>query len=70
MEFILFIYFAIVFLGLQALFVFEKNTSIAMVMIGNLLITYHCITHQMWDLLILTVMMMIAQLSRIYRGVG
>ena len=69
MEFILFIYFCIVFLGLQALFVFEKNTSLAMVMIGNVLITYHCITYQMWDLLILTVMMMIAQLSRVWRGI-
>ena len=70
MEFILFIYFCIVFLGLQALFVFEKNTSIAMVMVGNFLIAYHCVVNQMWDLLILTVMMMIAQLSRIYRGIG
>ncbi len=69
MEFVLFIYFCIVFLGLQALFVFEKNTSMAMVLIGNLLIIYHTISHQMWDLLILTVMMMIAQLSRIYRGI-
>jgi len=69
MEFILFIYFCIVFLGLQALFVFEKNTSLAMVMIGNVLITYHCITHQMWDLLILTILMMIAQLSRSWRGI-
>ena len=70
MDFILFIYFCIVFLGLQALFIFEKNTSLAMVMIGNFLIAYHCVAHQMWDLLILTVMMMIAQLSRIYRGIG
>ena len=69
MEFILFIYFCIVFLGLQALFVFEKNTSLAMLMIGNVLIAYHCITHQMWDLLILTIMMMIAQLSRVWRGI-
>mgnify|MGYP001372438499 FL=1 len=69
MEFILFIYFAIVFLGLQALFVFEKNTSMAMVMIGNALILYHTIYHGMLDLLILTVMMTVAQLSRIYRGI-
>ena len=39
MEFILFIYFAIVFLGLQGLFLFEKHTSLAMVMIGNFLIS-------------------------------
>ena len=69
MEFVLYLYFCIVFLGLQALFVFEKNTSMAMVMIGNLLILYHTISHGMLDLLILTVMMMIAQLSRIYRGI-
>ena len=66
MEFVLYLYFCIVFLGLQALFVFEKNTSLAMVMIGNLLILYHTIYHGMLDLLILTVMMMIDKLSRIY----
>ena len=68
MEFILFVYFCIVFLGLQGLFLFEKDVSLALVMIGNILIVYHSFTHQMWDLLILTLMMMIAQLSRIYRG--
>tara|TARA_B100001113_G_C21071511_1_gene605751 strand:- start:326 stop:535 length:210 start_codon:yes stop_codon:yes gene_type:complete len=68
MEFILFLYFCIVFLGLQGLFLFEKDVSLALVMIGNILIVYHSFTHQMWDLLILTLMMMIAQLSRIYRG--
>jgi len=69
MEFILFIYFCIVFLGLQGLFIFERDVSLSLVMIGNVLIVYHSITHTMWDLLILTLMMMIAQLSRIYRGV-
>jgi len=69
MEFILYIYFCIVFLGLQALFVFEKNTSLSMVMIGNSLIIYHTIEHQMLDLLILTILMTVAQLSRIYRGI-
>jgi len=69
MEFILFIYFCIVFLGLQGLFLFERDVSLSLVMIGNVLIVYHSFTHQMWDLLILTLMMMIAQLSRIYRGV-
>ena len=69
MDFILFLYFFIVFLGLQGLFLFERNTSIAMVMIGNILILYHSITFAMYDLLILTIMMMIAQISRIYRGV-
>ena len=69
MEFILFIYFCIVFVGLQGLFIFEKDVSLSLVMIGNFLIVYHSFTHQMWDLLILTLMMMIAQLSRIWRGV-
>jgi len=69
MDFILFLYFFIVFLGLQGLFLFERNTSIAMVMIGNVLILYHSITFAMLDLLTLTIMMMIAQISRIYRGV-
>ena len=69
MEFILFIYFCIVFLGLQGLFIFERDVSLSLVMIGNILIVYHSVTHTMWDLLILTLMMMIAQLSRIYRGV-
>ena len=41
----------------------------AMVMIGNALIIYHTVANSMLDLLILTVMMMIAQLSRIYRGI-
>ena len=69
MDFILFIYFCIVFLGLQGLFLFERDVSLSLVMIGNVLIAYHSVTHTMWDLLILTLMMMIAQLSRIYRGV-
>ena len=69
MEFVLFIYFCIVFLGLQGLFLFEKDVSLALVMIGNVLILYHTFAHEMWDLLLLTVIMMIAQLSRIYRGI-
>ena len=69
MEFVLFIYFCIVFLGLQGLFLFEKDVSLALVMIGNVLILYHCIDHAMWDLLILTFMMTTAQLTRIWRGV-
>ena len=69
MEFVLFIYFCIVFLGLQGLFLFEKDVSLALVMIVNVLIIYHTFAHEMWDLFLLTVMMMIAQLSRIYRGI-
>ena len=70
MDFILFIYFCIVFLGLQGLFLFEKETSLTLIMIGNILIGIHCFSHGMLDLLILTIMMMIAQLSRIWRGVA
>jgi uncharacterized membrane protein len=69
MDFILYIYFCIVFLGLQGLFLFERNTSIALIMTGNILIIYHSIAYTMYDLLILTLMMMIAQISRLYRGV-
>ena len=70
MDFILFIYFCIVFLGLQGLFLFEKETSLTLIMIGNILIGIHCFANGMLDLLILTIMMMIAQLSRIWRGVS
>tara|TARA_R100001460_G_scaffold44733_1_gene81610 strand:+ start:594 stop:806 length:213 start_codon:yes stop_codon:yes gene_type:complete len=70
MDLILFIYFCIVFLGLQGLFLFEKETSITLILIGNFLIAYHCLNNFMWDLLILTVMMTIAQITRIWRGVS
>ena len=69
MDFILFIYFCIVFLGLQGLYLFTKDVSLALVMIGNFLILYHSLSVASYDLLILTVMMMIAQLSRIYREI-
>ena len=69
MDLILFVYFCIVFLGLQGLFLFEKETSITLILIGNFLIAYHCLDNYMWDLLILTVMMMFAQFTRIYMGV-
>ena len=69
MSFILFIYFCIVFIGLQGLYLFSKDVSTAFVMTGNALIILHTIDYAMWDLLILTVMMTIAQISRIWRGV-
>jgi len=69
MDFVLYIYFCIVFLGLQGIMLFEKNTSIALIMTGNILIIYHSIFNGMIDLLILTILMMIAQISRLYRGV-
>jgi len=69
MDFVLFLYFFIVFVGLQGLFLFERNSSVVMVMIGNMLILYHSATNFMWELFILTILMMIAQISRIWRGV-
>ena len=67
MDLILFIYFCIVFLGLQGLYLLKKETSITLIMIGNFLIAYHCLDNYLWDLLILTLMMTIAQLTRIWR---
>ncbi len=68
MHFELFLYFCVVFLGLQGLYEFQKQTSLTLVFVGNALILFHTIDHAMWDLLLLTVMMTIAQISRIYRG--
>ena len=69
MDLILYVYFCIVFLGLQGLFLFSKETSITLILVGNFLIAYHCLDNYMLDLLILTVMMTIAQLTRMWRGV-
>lgn len=66
---ILFIYFCIVFLGLQGLYPFSKSTSLAFIMVGNFLIVYHSLDFAMWDLFILTIMMTIAQFTRIWREV-
>ena len=70
MELQLFFYFCIVFLGLQGLYLFKKETSISLIMIGNFLIAYYCLDNYNLDLLILTIMMTIAQLTRIWRGVS
>jgi hypothetical protein len=69
MDMILFVYFCIVFLGLQGLYLFQKETSIMFIMVGNFLIAYHCVSNFMWELLILTFMMFIAQITRIIRGI-
>lgn len=66
---ILFIYFCIVFLGLQGLYPFSKSTSLTFIMVGNFLIVYHSLDFAMWDLFILTIMMTIAQFTRIWREV-
>jgi len=62
------IYFAIVFLGLQGLYQFSKNVSLTMLTIGNILILQYSFMDYDWNLLILTIMMMIAQLTRVLWG--
>ena len=59
-------YFFMVFLGLQQLYKFDKKTNNALVLFGNILIIEHSIIYTNLVLLILTVLMMIAQLSRLY----
>ena len=68
MEIELAIYFVIVFLGLQGLYRFSKNVSLTMLTIGNILILQYSFINYEWELLILTVMMMIAQLTRVIWG--
>ena len=62
------IYFVIVFLGLQGLYRFSKNVSLTMLTIGNILILQYSFINYEWELLILTIMMMIAQLTRVIWG--
>ena len=62
------IYFGIVFLGLQGLYQFSKNVSLTMLTIGNILILQYSFINYEWELLILTVMMMTAQLTRVLWG--
>ena len=68
MEIELAIYFVIVFLGLQGLYRFSKNVSLTMLTIGNILILQYSFINYEWELLILTVMMMTAQLTRVIGG--
>ena len=68
MEIELAIYFLIVFLGLQGLYQFSKNVSLTMLSIGNILILQYSFINYEWELLILTIMMMIAQLTRVIWG--
>jgi len=68
MEIELWIYFFIVFLGLQGLYQFSKNVSLTMLTIGNLLILQYSFSNHEFELLILTIMMMTAQLTRIFWG--
>ena len=68
MQIELWIYFVIVFLGLQGIYQFSKNVSLTMLMIGNILILQHSFVNYEFELLVLTVLMMIAQLTRIFWG--
>ena len=68
MEIELAIYFVIVFLGLQGLYRFSKNVSLTMLTIGNILILQYSFINYEWELLILTIMMMIDQLTRVIWG--
>ena len=68
MEIELAIYFVIVFLGLQGLYRFSKNVSLTMLTIGNILILQHSYFGYDFELLVLTIMMMIAQLTRVIGG--
>ena len=68
MQIELWIYFVIVFLGLQGIYQFSKNLSLTMLMIGNILILQHSFVNYEFELLVLTILMMIAQLTRIFWG--
>ncbi len=68
MEFELMVYFVIVFLGLQGLYQFSKNVSLTMLTIGNVLILQHSFIGYDFELMVLTIMMMIAQLTRVLWG--
>ena len=66
MDIYLITYFVMVFLGLQQLYKFDRKTNNTLVLFGNILIIEWCIINKELALLILTVLMMTAQLSRLY----
>ena len=68
MDIELWLYFGIVFLGLQGFYKFDKNVSLTMLTIGNILILYYSFSHFQFELLTLTLLMMTAQLTRIIWG--
>ena len=68
MDFELWLYFAIVFMGLQGFYRFSKSVSLTMLTIGNILILWYSFSNSELELLILTVMMMTAQITRIFWG--
>ena len=66
MDIYLITYFVMVFLGLQQLYKLDRKTNNTLVLFGNILILEWCIINKELALLILTVLMMVAQLSRLY----
>ena len=66
MDIYLITYFVMVFLGLQQLYKLDRKTNNTLVLFGNILIIEWCIINKELALLILTVLMMTAQLSRLY----
>ena len=66
MDFELWLYFSIVFLGLQGLYRFSKSVALTLLMVGNVLILQYSLFNFEYELLVLTIMMMIAQLTRIW----
>ena len=66
MDIYLITYFVMVFLGLQQLYKLDRKTNNTLVFFGNILIIEWCIINKELSLLILTVLMMTAQLSRLY----
>ena len=66
MDIYLITYFVMVFLGLQQLYKLDRKTNNTLVLFGNILIIEWCIINRELALLILTVLMMTAQLSRLY----
>ena len=66
MDIYLITYFVMVYLGLQQLYKLDRKTNNTLVLFGNILIIEWCIINKELALLILTVLMMTAQLSRLY----
>lgn len=66
MDFELWLYFSIVFLGLQGLYRFSKSVALTLLMVGNILILQYSLFNYEYELLVLTIMMMVAQLTRIW----
>ena len=65
MELELALYFLIVFMGLLGLYRFSESVSLALLTTGNILILVYSFTHKEFALLFLTIMMMVAQLTRV-----